>query len=71
MALMSLCIGVHISVCTHVHMHICPYAHMCTHVRRILKNIRLSVHACVQKHCLFVCVYIFVEVLMFIHVIFG
>ena len=53
-------------------MYICPYAHMC---EKNVKNIRLSVHVCMQKRYLFVCVhkciYICVEVFMLIHVIFG
>ena len=68
MVLMSLCIGVHISIYTHVHMYICPYAHMC---EKNVKNIRLSVHVCMQKRYLFVCVHICVEVFMLIHVIIG
>ena len=49
-------------------MYICPYAHMC---EMNVKNIRLSVHVCMQKRYLFVCVHICVEVFMLIHVIFG
>ena len=36
-----------------------------------VKNIRLSVHVCMQKRYLFVCVHICEEVFMLIHVIFG
>ena len=49
-------------------MYICPYAHMC---EKNVKNIRLSVHVCMQKRYLFVCVHICVEVFMLIHVILG
>ena len=52
MALMSVCMGVHISICTYVHMHTC--ARMC---EKNVKNIRLSVHVCTQKRYLFVCVH--------------
>ena len=52
MALMSVCIDVHISICTYVHVHTC--ARMC---EKNVKNIRLSVHVCMQKRYLFVCVH--------------
>ena len=52
----------------YTHMYICPYAHMC---EKNVKNIRLSVHVCMQKRYLFVCVHICVEMFMLIHVIFG